>query len=243
MKKVLIILSVLLFISPFSAVANENKAEDELTKNGLKTALYPYIEKAIADYKKQTQYYAPLSMNFGLYQADILNVQKKNNVNSFLLKIRLHTFEHAHSPPHFEVTTTLDVSLNDIKIVNFKVDEDEKAKAIKEFYQKALSDIRQSFGLNLKSYKVYNSTEVPKGLRNTITNITKNILNPKINPPYKNVIDPVTFLKNDKGYVLFKKSDGTNVVYTIQKEDDTWKIINKESKQGEKMPEELIWYM
>lgn len=124
-----------------------------------------------------------------------------------------------------------------------EVNEDKKAKAIKKFYQKAISDIIRSFSLNLKNYKVYNSTEVPKGLKNIITNITKNILNPEIKPPFKNVIDPVTFLKENKGYILFKKTNGINVVYTVQKVDDTWKIINKEFKQSKKMPKELIWYM
>lgn len=62
MKKILIILSVLLCISPFSTLANENKVENELTKSALIKVLSPYIEKAIADYKKKTQYYAPFSI-------------------------------------------------------------------------------------------------------------------------------------------------------------------------------------
>jgi hypothetical protein len=243
MKKYFIILFILLFVSPFTSLAHENIPDGELTKSALKTALYPYILKAIADYQEKTQHYAPFNMNFDLWEAKILNVEKKPNANSFLVKIQLHTYEHAHNPPHFEVTTTIEVSPLGIGVANFEISENKKAQRIEKFYQKAISDITRSFDLNLKSYKVYNSIEVPKGLRDTVRNIIKNILNPEIKPPFKNVIDPVTFLKGNKGYILFKKSDGINVVYNLKKENDTWKIINEKSEQGEKMADELIWYM
>lgn len=64
-----------------------------------------------------------------------------------------------------------------------------------------------------------------------------------IHPLYINVVAPFTFIKGNQGYILFKKADGTNFVYTLTKENGNWKVIKKESKQGKKMPNELLWYM
>jgi hypothetical protein len=55
--------------------------------------------------------------------------------------------------------------------------------------------------------------------------------------------NPFTFIKDDKAYILFKKADGTNFVYSLIKKDTTWVIITKESKQGKVMPRELLWYL
>lgn len=246
MKKVSITISILLlfsFVSPFTSFANEEITDYELTQSALKTALYPHIVEEIKKYQFKNKTYAPFHLNWNLFEAKILNVKKKPNETAYLVKVRLHTFEHAHSPPHFEVTTTIEVSLRESKVVKSEILKDREAKKIEEFYRKAISDIVKSFSLDLKTYKVYNSVNVPNGLRDTITSVIKNILNPEIHPPYKNVIDPVTFLKADQGYILFKKSDGTNIVYTVKKEDNKWRVINIREKKGKKMEEKLIWYM
>ncbi len=71
-------------------------------------------------------------------------------------------------------------------------------------------------------------------------------LNPELKlpeQPYKNFIYPVTFIKNNNGYILLKKSDGTNVFYRVIRDNDKWKVIELKSKVGKKMDNKLLWYM
>lgn len=57
------------------------------------------------------------------------------------------------------------------------------------------------------------------------------------------MIEPVTFIKENKGYILFKKADGTNIVFQLSKLNGKWEVVKKERKQGRKMKKELLWYM
>lgn len=43
--------------------------------------------------------------------------------------------------------------------------------------------------------------------------------------------------------MLFKRADGTNVSYQLQKQDGTWKVTGKVSKPGKKMEDLLPWYI
>ena len=78
---------------------------------------------------------------------------------------------------------------------------------------------------------------------NIVEEIVTKILLPERKIPYKNVIDPVTFLKGTTGYILFKKSDGTNVIYKVQKKDGNWIATDKNSKRSNKMDFKSPWYV
>ena len=168
------------------------------------------------------------------------------------MKVQVTTFEHAHDPPNGIETITFDISPFGVKFIEFKHIGDEEEKKIKRFYQEVISEILQSFRLKSQSYSTYTYDQLIyqsekqiqyKTLTDIVENIIVNILNPEIKPPYKNVIDPVTFLKEDKGYILFKKADGTNVVYFVKRENSKWMIIDKKFKKGKVMKKELLWYM
>src|SRR5699024_2043988 len=113
-------------------------------------------------------------------------------------------------------------------------------------------DIKQTFDLNLDSYKQYKFNQLAylardkgefKTLFTIAETIVNEIINPMIEPPYKNVIDPVTYVNGEKGYILFKEVDGTNVVYEVRREKGFWEVVNKESKPGKRMEKVLLWYM
>lgn len=82
-----------------------------------------------------------------------------------------------------------------------------------------------------------------KSLAMIAEEIVTHILFPERKIPYKNVIDPVTFIKGNIGYMLFKRADGTNVSYQLQKKDGTWIVTDKTSKPGKKMEDLLPWYI
>ncbi len=82
-----------------------------------------------------------------------------------------------------------------------------------------------------------------KSLINIAEEIVTNILLPERKIPNKNVIDPVTFIKDNTGYMLFKKSDGTNVNYKVQKKDGIWIVTDKNQIQGKKMDYKIPWYV
>lgn len=82
-----------------------------------------------------------------------------------------------------------------------------------------------------------------KSLLTIANEIATNILLPERRIPNKNVIDPVTFIKDNAAYMLFKKSDGTNVMYKVQKKDGNWIVTDKKSKQGKTMDYKIPWYV
>lgn len=98
-------------------------------------------------------------------------------------------------------------------MINFIHKGDEEEKKINEFYKEVLLDILQTFNLRLESFSKYSYEQLLyksekqkeyKVLSDIVTDIIENDLNSNIKPPYKNVIDPVTFIKGNQGYILLK---------------------------------------
>lgn len=212
----------------------------------LLTTLDPSIQKEI------TNYYGYLKQ-YGLYDAKILSITREHEGSfDFNVKVQVTTFEHADDPPFGKETMTFNVDPFGVKTISFQHKGDKLEKDIDEFYKTKLSDIKQSFNLNLESYTAYKynqlqyHAEIKKEFKSLFTiaeEIETNILLPERKIPNKNVIDPVTFLKDNTGYILFKKSDGTNVNYKVQKKDGNWIVTDKNSKQGKKMDYKLPWYI
>ncbi|MGE7092619.1 DUF3888 domain-containing protein [Lysinibacillus sp. NPDC048646] len=270
MKKILIILSFFLLsihINNHQVVAEKPPNEDlykdalltlilgnldsqneqpdyKLIYDTLITTLFPSIEKEIINY-----YGYPKQFE----DAKILSLTRKHEGSfDFNAEVQVTTFVHAHNPPYGKETMTFNISPFGVKTISFKHEGEKLEKDINEFYKATLSDIKQSFNLNLESYSCYTynqlqyQTEINKefkSLFNIAEEIVTNILFPERKIPYKNVIDPVTFIKGNTGYMLFKKSDGTNVIYKVQKKDGNWIVTDKNSKQSNEMDYKLPWYV
>lgn len=106
--------------------------------------------------------------------------------------------------------------------------------------------------MNLESYSSYKYNQLRyqaeinnkfKPLFNIAEDVVTNILFPERKIPFKNVIDPITFIKGNTGYMVFKKSDGTNVIYKLIEKDGNWIIIDKKGRQGKVMDYKLPWYV
>ncbi len=268
MKKILVILSFVLLsihMNNHQVVAelspNEDLYKDLLLTSGdldarseqpdykliydtLITTLFPSVDKEIINYYGYPKQYEDVK---------ILSITREHEGSfDFNAEVQVTTFEHAHDPPYGKETMTFNISPFGVKTLSFQHKGDKLEKDINEFYKATLSDIKQSFNLNLESYTSYTfnqlqyQTEINnkfKSLLNIGEEIVINILLPERKIPNKNVIAPVTFLKGNTGYILFKKSDGTNVNYQVQKKDGNWIVTNKTSKQGKKMDYKLSWYI
>ncbi|ARK30619.1 hypothetical protein BkAM31D_12695 [Halalkalibacter krulwichiae] len=237
MKKALILLIVTICLHTPSVLANHIQPIQSL-----KSVLTPTIQEAITSYKNKKTTYAPYSFTTDFHNIQIKDIAKLNKENYYVIQVLVSTYEHAHNPPN--ITFNLTVLLTPVghRVINIKSKEDQEARKINAFYKEAVSDIAQAFQLNLQSYKAYNTTNIPAPLRPFITKIIVE-LNPYISPPYKNVISPITFLKGNRGFIVFKLADGTNVKYELRMENQQWKIISKEKRPGKKMKKTLIWYM
>jgi len=247
MKKVLtiIILTITLLVNQTILVSSqENLVDDKLMYDTIITMLYPYINDEIINYYGYRK-------SYDLYNAEIKEISKINGYR-FNVKIHVKTFEHAHNPPYGNETITFDISLSEIKPIDFKHQGDKYKKIIDQFYNKTLLDIKQSFSLNLDDYKEYKfnqfyhlayTQETYSSLYKIVEDIILNKLQYNTKSGYKNVIKPVVYLKEKNGYILYKLSDGTNILYKIEKEDEIWRIKEKLSKQGKKMEYKLKWYM
>ncbi|MFF2458718.1 DUF3888 domain-containing protein [Peribacillus simplex] len=249
MNKLFLGLSISLLL--LSAQPNRiNSAETELNNklmyDALLTSLGPYISEEVVNYYG---YYK----QYGLFDAKIIRIIRQSEGSfSFSVTVQVITFEHAHNPPYGKETITFDVSPFGVKVINFVHEGDEEEMKINEFYKNVLLDILQTFNLRLESFSKYSYQQLQyksekqkeyKVLSDIATDIIVHDLNPDIKPPYKNVIDPVTFIKGTQGYILFKRSDGTNIVLQVAMENGKWVVVEKKNKQGKKMQNELIWYM
>ena len=226
---------------------SQNEQPDyKLISDTLLTILDPSIQKEIIKYYGYPKQY-------GLYDAEILSITREQEGSfDFNAEVQVTTFEHAHDPPYGTETMTFNISPFGVKTISFKHEGEKLEKDIDEFYKATLSDIKQSFNLHLEPYTAYTYNQLQhqaeinnefKSLFTIAEEIATNILLPERQIPTKNVIDPVTYLKDNTGYILFKKSDGTNVNYKVQKKDGNWIVTDKNSTQGKKMDYKLPWYI
>lgn len=244
MKKLIIVLIIsFLFIQPVKA---KGVIDEKLLSDTLLTAIDPAISLAVADYYGYSKQY-------GLYDSTIKKIKRiEQGGYHFIVTIEVQTFEAAHNPPYGKETIKLDVNPLQIKSLSFKHKGDKEEKEVHKFYKKALSDIQKSFRLKLRSYNKYNSKQLHyfaeknpenESLANIVAEIITKEITPNVTSPYKNVINPVTYIKGKHGYILFKKKDGTNIVYKVNNQAGQWKVESTESKQGKVMEQNLLWYM
>jgi|SRR5690625_3189164 len=244
---VLLIGLFIIFIQPNKINAEQRSNVDQkLLRDILITLLDPYISEGI-------EHYYGYRKSYSLYDAKIIDLSREEESEfSFKVKIQVNTFEAAHNPPYGKETILLEVDLDQVRVIKFNHQGDEWERKITKFYDAVLSDIQQTLHVDLTSYKKFNDKQLMfksekqkafKSLANIVANIIDNELTSEINPPYKNVIYPVTFVRENQGYILFKKADGTNILLEVSKLNDHWVVVNKKSKQGKKMKNELLWYM
>lgn len=233
-----------MFILPCKIYAQSEQADEQLIRDTFITILNPFIEKEI-------DHYYGYPKQYGLYDVKILKIVKESQF-SFKVSVEVTTFEHAHSPPYSKEIITFEVSPTGVITLRYIHEADDVEKAINAFYRATLLDIQQSFKLDLASYTSYRYDQLQyqaeinndmKSLAMIAEEIVIHILFPERKIPYKNVIDPVTFIKGNIGYMLFKRADGTNVSYQLQKKDGTWIVKDKKSKPGKKMEDLLPWYI
>lgn len=233
-----------MFILPCKIYAQSEQADEQLIRDTFITILNPFIEKEI-------DHYYGYRKQYGLYDVKILKIAKESQF-SFKVSVEVTTFEHAHSPPYSKEIITFEVSPTGVSTLRYIHEADDVEKAINAFYRATLLDIQQSFKLDLASYTSYRYDQLQyqaeinndmKSLAMIAEEIVTHILFPERKIPYKNVIDPVTFIKGNIGYMLFKRADGTNVSYQLQKKDGTWIVKDKKSKPGKKMEDLLPWYI
>ena len=237
---------IILLVQPHLYKASQNDVDNKLLNDTLLTTLDPYIEEGIVNYYGYLKQY-------GLYDAKVLSIKRNEEGGfSFTVKVLVNTFESAHNPPYGKETVTFNISPMGVKRVNYYHEGDAEEKKVIQFYKESISDIEQSFHLNLDNYSEYSydkllykaeKHEEYRSLSTIAEEIVTNILNPEIHPPYKNVIDPVTFIKGNGGYILFKRADGTNTLFTVKKDNKDWVVVKRENEKGKKMKNELLWYM
>ncbi|TXK83750.1 DUF3888 domain-containing protein [Paenibacillus sp. N3.4] len=221
------------------------ETQEKLTQDTLLTTLSPHIQEAIANYYGYPK-------QFALFWTKILNIKREQQGGyTFTVKLQAKTFEHAHSSPIGIEILTMSVSPFGVKLISYEHQGDEWEAKIEKFKMELLEDIFKTFNLDLSSYKKYEYRQLQYLAEQkddlislySVNEEINNELNKDIKPPYKNFVAPFAFVKDDKAYILFKKADGTNFVYSLNKKDNNWVIIKKESKQGKVMPKELLWYM
>lgn len=240
------ILVISILIPPLTFKAEQTNNDQQSTQDALLTTLQPYISEGIIDYYGYDK-------SYGLYDAKIVSIRREEKDGfSFTVEVQVNTFETAENPPYGKETMQFEISPKGIKLQEFTHEGDEEEKKLHQFYKETLIDIKKSFHLNLLPYERYDYNQLRykaekqnefNSLAHIAEEIVINILSTEIQPPYKNVINPVTFVKGNEGFILFKKADGTNFYYKVLKENGIWKVIDQDSEKGKKMKYDLLWYM
>lgn len=240
------LLLISLLIQPFAPQAEQTKADQQSAQDALLATLSPYISEGIIDYYGYDK-------SYGLFDAEILTIQREEKGGfSFTVEVQVNTFETAENPPYGKETLQFEISPKGVKLLDFTHEGDDEEKKIHKFYKEVLIDIKQSFHLNLLPYERYDYNQLRykaekqndfNSLAHIAEEVVINILSTEIQPPYKNVINPVTFVKGNEGFILFKTADGTNFYYKVLKENGIWKVIDQDSQSGKKMKYDLLWYM
>ncbi|MFF2753108.1 DUF3888 domain-containing protein [Psychrobacillus sp. NPDC058041] len=243
---VFLIAIIILLKQPHYFKASQEDIDNKLLQDTLVTTLFPYIKEGVIQY-----YGYPKS--FGLYDTKVIKVIRElDGAFGFTVEVIVNTFEHAHNPPYGKETMAFNISPMGIKKISFYHVGDEEEKKMLLFYKESISDIKQSFHLNLEHYSQFNYNQLYyqaekkedyRSLSAITETIVLNILNPEIHPPYKNIISPVTFINGNNGYILFKKADGTNMLFKVKKKNNAWNVVEKKSEKGKKMKNKLLWYM
>ncbi|WP_252504662.1 DUF3888 domain-containing protein [Sporosarcina sp. Marseille-Q4943] len=239
-------LVISMLIQPLTSKAEQTNIDQQSIQDALLSTLQPYISEGIIDFYGYDK-------SYGLYDAKILNIQRDEKGGfSFTVEVQVNTFETAENPPYGKETLQFGISPKGVKLLDFTHEGDDEEKKLHQFYKEALIDIKKSFHLNLLPYERYDYNQLRykaekqndfNSLAHIAEEIVINILSTEIQPPYKNVINPVTFIKGNEGFILFKKADGTNFYYKVLKENGIWKVVEQESEKGKKMGYDLLWYM
>ena len=233
-------------LQPLVPKANEPIANLESLEDALLVTLQPFIAQGIIDHYGYDKPYK-------LHDAEVVAVKReKEGEFAFVVEVRVKTFETSENPPYGNETLKFGLNSKGAQLLEFSHVGDEEEKSVKQFYKEAIIDIKKSFHLNLLPYEQYNYNQLRykaeknneyDSLAHIAEEIIINILSPEIQPPYKNVIDPVTFVRDNEGFILFKRADGTNFYYKVLKENGIWNVVEQESEKGKKMKYELLWYM
>lgn len=246
LRLVILFLVTSMLIQPLATKAGETTIDQQTIQDALLTTLQPYISEGIIDYYGYHK-------SYGLYDAKIVNIQREEDGGfSFTVEVQVNTFETAENPPYGKETMQFGISAKGVKLLDYAHEGDDEEKKLEQFYKETLIDIKKAFHLNLLPYERFNYNQLRykaekqndyDSLAHIVEEIVINILSPDIQPPYKNVIDPVTFVKGDEAFILFKKADGTNFYYKVLKVNGIWKVVEQDSVKGKKMEYDLLWYM
>ena len=244
-----VILMILFTLSAFTlpTLSNANTAVDKNSiEDAFLTMLDPHISKAIIDHYGYDK-------SYGLYDADLINIKREDNGGfAFIVDVLVNTFETAQNPPYGKESIRFSITPSGVDMINFSHEGDDEEKNMLRFYKEVLIDIKQSFHLNLLPYERYDYNQLRykaekqndfNSLASIAEEIVMNLLSPDIEPPYKNVINPVTFVKDGEAYILFKRADGMNMFYHVKLEKGVWTVVDQQSEKGKKMKYELLWYM
>ncbi|OPA78744.1 hypothetical protein BVG16_12960 [Paenibacillus selenitireducens] len=227
-------------------VQKTNITTEQVLKDSLFAVLYPNVFEAI------TNYYGVRKQFMNEIITEVSHIDENNEKYHFLVRVKLDTFEHAHNPPYGKDFITFEIDLGKVTVTDFKHKGDKWESKISAFKNRVIQDIQKTFGIDFTLYKEFEygqllyASEKQKELQ-SLVEINKQIieqdLQPKVTGGYKNVLNPFTFIKDNYGYIVYKKSNGTNVVITVKREDGTWTVIRKSNKNGVPMKSELLWYM
>lgn len=226
--RTVVVAAVAASIATTPAHAEPQEGREKPLTDALITELPPHITQAITNYYGYPKPYA-------LFWSRITDIKREiEGGYSFLIRLEVVTYEHAHSNPFGTKTITFSVSPSGTKLMNYTHKGDEWEARIQRFEKDILEDIVRTFHLVLSSYSKYTYRQLEylsekessssfrslftaaEEMRNELTEEAQS------GTGYKNVINPLTFVKADEAFILYKQADGSNHVWSAIRVHGAW---------------------
>ncbi|WP_166703276.1 DUF3888 domain-containing protein [Bacillus albus] len=99
---------------------------------------------------------------------------------------------------------------------------------------KSENEINEYFDIDLTGYELYSFGDFNQ-IGYKITPLTQLFLG-IVQTEGEWIDEPLLYIKGNKGYFHLWKEDGTNVLYTVEKKNGIWKIINVNRKKVNRIP-------
>ncbi|NOU73730.1 DUF3888 domain-containing protein [Paenibacillus sp. LMG 31458] len=179
-------------------IAIQQAPSEEVLEDLQFAMLFPYVIEAVDSYYGERKQF---------WKQKIIDIREQGRYH-FLVKVQLETFQHSHGPSFGQDLITFRVDLGKATVTDYNHKGDEWETKISVFRNSVIQDVQNTFGIDFSPYKKYEygqllfASETQKELQQPGT----------ITGGYKNVVNPFTFIKDDFGYIVYKKNDGTNVV-------------------------------
>ncbi|TPG70886.1 DUF3888 domain-containing protein [Brevibacillus laterosporus] len=194
----------------------------EPIQGALILTMNPHVIKAI------THYYG-YPRAYDLSSVRVVGVSRSmNQPHSYEAVFQVRTYEGNHAPPFSIETIKLAVHPDGVQLTGYSHQGDEWEAKRKVEEQQVQKEFEDYFHIQLAGYQQMSYYQIAHRYRddpdNALLLFNQELISQKEAIQKQSYLLPMTFLGKRDGYILYKRSDGSQIVYFLLKELGSWKL-------------------